>query len=177
MTKKSSSKHRGTPRRGGILHGLARLIRPFTAFAGVASGIMASFALADMNRAISINDAVLASHPPQDATTAIPNPLPDGTIVALVSSHAGSAGYSPTAGVLIDPIWLLHPRMSFILTLLAILALASWITKRSRWNTLPFVRKFHIEAPKPRWWWEFTGYSEVLLLVSLTATVIYTLGR
>ena len=62
MTKKSSSKHRGTPRRGGILHGLARLIRPITAFAGVASGIMASFALADMNRAISINDAVLASH-------------------------------------------------------------------------------------------------------------------
>lgn len=177
MTKKSSSKHRGTPRRGTPLRGLARLIRPFTAFAGVASGIMASFALADMNRAISINDAVLASHPPQDATTAIPNPLPDGTIVALVSSHAGSAGYSPTAGVLIDPIWLLHPRMSFILTLLAILALASWITKRSRWNTLPFVRKFHIEAPKPRWWWEFTGYSEVLLLVSLTATVIYTLGR
>lgn len=177
MTKKSSSKHRGTPRRGTPLRGLARLIRPFTAFAGVASGIMASFALADMNRAISINDAVLASHPPQDATTAIPNPLPDGTIVALVSSHAGSAGYSPTAGVLIDPIWLLHPRMSFILTLLAILALASWITKRSRWNTLPFVRKFHIEAPKPRWWWEFTGYAEVLLLVSLTATVIYTLGR
>lgn len=177
MTKKSSSKHRGAPRRGGILHVLARLIRPFTAFAGVASGIMASFALADMNRAISINDAVLASHPPQDATTAIPNPLPDGTIVALVSSHAGSAGYSPTAGVLIEPIWLLHPRMSFILTLLAILALASWVTKRSRWNTLPFVRKFHIEAPKPRWWWEFTGYAEVLLLVSLTATVIYTLGR
>ena len=177
MTKKTRSKHRGAPRRGTPLRGLARLIRPLTAIIGVASGIMASFALADMNRAISINDAVLASHPPQDATTAIPNPLPDGTIVALVSSHAGSAGYSPTAGVLIDPIWLLHPRMSFILTLLAILALASWITKRSRWNTLPFVHKFHSEAPKPRWWWEFTGYSEVLLLVSLTATVIYTLGR
>lgn len=171
------SKHRSAHRRGNILRGLARLIRPFTAFAGVASGIMASFALADVNRAISINDAVLVSHPPQDATTSIPNPLPEGTITAVVSSHAGSAGYSPTAGVLIDPIWILHPRMSFILTLLAILVLASWITKHSRWNTLPFVRKFHIEAPKPRWWWEFTGYAEVLLLVSLVATVIYTLGR
>lgn len=170
-------KHRGASRRGTVLRGLARLSRPFIAAVGIVSGVMASFALADMNRAISINDAVLASHPPQDATTTIPSPLPEGTITAIVSSHAGSAGYSPTAGVLIDPIWLLHPRMSFILTLLAILALASWITKRSRWNTLPFVRKFHIEAPKPRWWWEFTGYSEVLLLVSLTATVIYTLGR
>lgn len=177
MTKKTRSKHRGAPRRGTPLRGLARLIRPLTAIIGVASGIMASFALADMNRAISINDAVLAAHPPQDATTAIPNPLPDGTIVALVSSHAGSAGYSPTAGVLIDPIWLLHPRMSFILTLLAILALASWVTMHNRWNTLPFVRKFHIEAPKPRWWWEFTGYAEVLLLVSLTATIVYTLQR
>lgn len=170
-------KRRGASRRGTVLRGLARLSRPFIAAVGIVSGVMASFALADMNRAISINDAVLASHPPQDATTTIPSPLPEGTITAIVSSHAGSAGYSPTAGVLIDPIWLLHPRMSFILTLLAILALASWITKRSRWNTLPFVRKFHIEAPKPRWWWEFTGYSEVLLLVSLTATVIYTLGR
>lgn len=174
---KNPSKHRGTPRRGGLLRGLARLIRPFTAFAGVASGIMASFALADMNRAISINDAVLVSHPPQDATTTIPNPLPEGTVTALVSSHAGSAGYSPTAGALIEPIWLFHPHMSFVLVLIAVLALASWITKYSRWNTLPFVHKFHIEAPKPRWWWEFTGYAEVLLLVSLTATVIYTLGR
>lgn len=174
---KARNKHRGTSRRGTILRGLARLSRPFIAAVGIVSGIMASFALADVNRAISINDAVLVSHPPQDATTSIPNPLPEGTVTALVSSHAGSAGYSPTAGVLIDPIWLLHPRMSFILTLLAILALASWITKHSRWNTLPFVRKFHIEAPKPRWWWEFTGYAEVLLLVSLVATVIYTLGR
>jgi len=177
MTKKSSSKHRGTPRRGTILRGLARLSRPFIAFAGVASGIMASFALADVNRAISINDAVLASHPPQDATTTIPNPLPEGTITALVSSHAGSAGYSPTAGVLIEPIWIFHPRMSFILALIAVLALASWVTKRTRWNTIPLVRKLDAEAPKPRWWWEFTGYAEVLLLVSLTATVIYTLGR
>lgn len=174
---KARNKHRGTSRRGTILRGLARLSRPFIAAVGIVSGIMASFALADVNRAISTNDAVLAAHPPQDATTTIPNPLPDDTIVALVSSHAGSAGYSPTAGVLIDPIWLLHPRMSFILTLLAILALASWVTKHSRWNTLPFVRKFNIEAPKPRWWWEFTGYAEVLLLVSLVATVIYTLGR
>lgn len=174
---KARNKHRGTSRRGTILRGLARLSRPFIAAVGIVSGIMASFALADVNRAISTNDAVLAAHPPQDATTTIPNPLPDDTIVALVSSHAGSAGYSPTAGVLIDPIWLLHPRMSFILTLLVIFALASWITKHSRWNTLPFVRKFHIEAPKPRWWWEFTGYVEVLLLVSLVATVIYTLGR
>lgn len=175
MTK--ARKHRGASRRGNILRGLARLSRPFIAAVGIVSGIMASFALADVNRAISINDAVLAAHPPQDATTAIPNPLPDGTIVALVSSHAGSAGYSPTAGVLIDPIWLLHPRMSFILTLLAILVLASWVTKHSRWNTLPFVRKFHIEAPKPRWWWEFAGYAEVLLIVSLTATIVYTLQR
>lgn len=174
---KPRNKHCGAPRRGNILHGLARLIRPLLTIIGILSGIMASFALADMNRAISINDAVLAAHPPQDATTTIPSPLPEGTITAIVSSHAGSAGYSPTAGVLIDPIWLLHPRMCFILTLLAILALASWITKHSRWNTLPFVRKFHIEAPKPRWWWEFTGYAEVLLLVSLVATVIYTLGR
>lgn len=174
---KNPSKHRGTSRRGGLLHGLARLIRPLLAIVGIISGIIASFALADVNRAITINDAVLASHPPQDATTTIPTPLPEGTIVAVVSSHAGSAGYSPTAGVLIDPIWLLHPRMSFILVLLAILALASWITKHSRWNTLPFVRKFHIKAPKPRWWWEFAGYAEVLLLVSLTATVIYTLSR
>lgn len=177
MTKKTSGKHRGTPRRGNILRGLARLIRPLLAIVGIVSGIMASFALADVNRAISVNDAVLASHPPQDATTTIPHPLPEGTITALVSSHAGSAGYSPTAGVLIEPIWLFHPRMSFVFALLAILALASWVTKRTRWNTLPFVRKFHIEAPKPRWWWEFTGYAEVLLLVSLTATVIYTLGR
>ena len=177
MTKKSSSKHRGTPRRGTILRGLARLSRPFIAFAGVASGIMASFALADVNRAISINDAVLASHPPQDATTTIPNPLPEGTITALVSSHAGSAGYSPTAGVLIEPIWLLHPRMSFILALLAILALASWVTKRTRWNTIPLVRKLDAEAPKPRWWWEFTGYVEVLLIVILAATIVYTLQR
>lgn len=177
MTKKSSSKHRGTPRRGGLLRGLARLIRPLLTIVGIVSGIMASFALADMNRAISINDAVLVSHPPQDATTTIPNPLPEGTVTALVSSHAGSAGYSPTAGALIEPIWLFHPRMSFVLVLIAVLALASWITKYSRWNTLPFVHKFHIEAPKPRWWWEFTGYAEVLLLVSLTATVIYTLGR
>lgn len=174
---KTRSKHRGAPRRGTPLRGLARLIRPLTAIIGVASGIMASFALADVNRAISINDAVLASHPPQDATTTIPNPLPEGNITALVSSHAGSAGYSPTAGVLIEPIWLFHPRMSFILALIAVLALASWITKRTRWNTIPFVRKFNIEAPKPRWWWEFTGYAEVLILVSLTATVIYTLGR
>ena len=57
MTKKSSSKHRGTPRRGTILHGLARLIRPLLAIVGIISGIMASFALADVNRAISINDA------------------------------------------------------------------------------------------------------------------------
>ena len=168
---------RCTSRLRTILRRLAQLSRPFFSAVGIVSVIMASFALADVNRAISTNDAVLAAHPPQDATTTIPNPLPDDTIVALVSSHAGSAGYSPTAGVLIDPIWLLHPRMSFILTLLAILALASWITKHSRWNTLPFVRKFHIEAPKPRWWWEFTGYAEVLLLVSLVATVIYTLGR
>lgn len=174
---KHPSKHRGTSRRGTILRGLARLIRPLLAIVGIVSGIMASFALADVNRAISINDAVLAAHPPQDATTTIPNPLPEGTITAIVSSHAGSAGYSPTAGALIDPIWLLHPRMSFILSLIAILALASWITKHSRWNTLPFVRKFHIEAPKPRWWWEFAGYAEVLLIVSLVATVIYTLGR
>lgn len=174
---KHPSKHRGTPRRGTILHGLARLIRPLLAIVGIVSGIMASFALADVNRAISINDAVLAAHPPQDATTTIPNPLPEGTITAIVSSHAGSAGYSPTAGALIDPIWLLHPRMRFILVLLAILTLASWVTKYSRWNTIPLVRKFHIEAPKPRWWWEFTGYAEVLLIVSLTATVIYTLGR
>lgn len=174
---KARNKHCGTSRRGTILRGLARLSRPFIAAVGIVSGIMASFALADVNRAISINDAVLAAHPPQDATTTIPNPLPEGTITAIVSSHAGSAGYSPTAGALIDPIWLLHPRMSFILALLAILTLASWVTKRSRWNTLPFVRKLHIEAPKPRWWWEFTGYAEVLLIVSLAATVIYTLGR
>lgn len=174
---KARNKHRGTSRRGTIFHGLARLIRPLLAIVGIVSGIMASFALADVNRAISINDAVLAAHPPQDATTTIPNPLPEGTITAIVSSHAGSAGYSPTAGALIDPIWLLHPRMSFILVLLAILTLASWVTKRTRWNTIPLVRKLHIEAPKPRWWWEFTGYAEVLLLVSLTATVIYTLGR
>ena len=177
MTKKTSGKHRGTPRRGNILRGLARLIRPLLAIVGIVSGIMASFALADVNRAISVNDAVLASHPPQDATTTIPHPLPEGTITALVSSHAGSAGYSPTAGVLIEPIWLFHPRMSFILALIAVLALASWITKRTRWNTIPLVRKLDAEAPKPRWWWEFTGYAEVLLLVSLTATVIYTLGR
>ncbi len=175
MTK--ARKHRGASRRGTVLRGLARLSRPFIAAVGIVSGVMASFALADVNRAISINDAVLAAHPPQDATTTIPNPLPEGTITAIVSSHAGSAGYSPTAGALIDPIWLLHPRMSFILSLIAILVLASWSTKHSRWNTLPFVRKFHIEAPKPRWWWEFTGYAEVLLLVSLVATVIYTLGR
>ena len=171
------NKHRGTSRRGTILHGLAHLIRPLIAAVGIVSGIMASFALADMNRAISINNAVLASHPPQDATTTIPNPLPEGTITAIVSSHAGSAGYSPTAGALIDPIWLLHPRMSFILVLLAILTLASWVTKRTRWNTIPLVRKLDAKAPKPRWWWEFTGYAEVLLIVSLTATVIYTLGR
>lgn len=174
---KARNKHCGASRRGTVLRGLARLSRPFIAAVGIVSGIMASFALADVNRAISINDAVLVSHPPQDATTTIPNPLPEGTITALVSSHAGSAGYSPTAGVLIEPIWLFHPRMSFILALIAVLALASWITKHSRWNALPFVRKLHIEAPKPRWWWEFTGYAEVLLLVSLTATVIYTLGR
>ena len=174
---KPRNKHRSTPRRGGLLHGLARLIRPLLAIVGIVSGIMASFALADVNRAITINDAVLASHPPQDATTTIPTPLPEGTIVALVSSHAGSAGYSPTAGALIDPIWLLHPRMSFILTLLAILVLASWITKHSRWNTLPFVRKLDAKAPKPRWWWEFTGYVEVLLIVILAATIVYTLQR
>lgn len=177
MTKKSSSKHRGTPRRGTILRGLTRLIRPLLTIVGIVSGIMASFALADVNRAISINDAVLASHPPQDATTTIPNPLPEGTITALVSSHAGSAGYSPTAGVLIEPIWLFHPRMSFVLALLAILALASWVTKRTRWNTIPLVRKLDAEAPKPRWWWEFTGYAEVLLIVSLAATIVYTLQR
>lgn len=174
---KARNKHRGTSRRGTILRGLARLIRPFIAAVGIVSGIMASFALADVNRAISINDAMLASHPPQDATTTIPNPLPEGTITAIVSSHAGSAGYSPTAGALIDPIWLLHPRMSFILVSLAILALASWVTKRTRWNTIPLVRKLDAKAPKPRWWWEFTGYAEVLLIVSLAATVIYTLGR
>lgn len=174
---KPRNKHRGAPRRGTILHGLARLIRPLLAIVGIVSGIMASFALADVNRAISINDAVLASHPPQDATTTVPNPLPEGTVTALVSSHAGSAGYSPTAGALIEPIWLFHPRMSFILALIAVLALTSWIAKRNRWNTLPFVRKLHIEAPKPRWWWEFAGYAEVLLIVSLVATVIYTLGR
>lgn len=174
---KARNKHRGASRRGTILRGLARLSRPFIAAVGIVSGIMASFTLADLNRAISINDAVLASHPPQDATTTIPDPLPEGTITAIVSSHAGSAGYSPTAGALIEPIWLLHPRMSFILVLLAILTLASWVTKRTRWNTIPFVRKLHIEAPKPRWWWEFTGYAEVLLLVSLTATIVYTLQR
>lgn len=174
---KARNKHRGASRRGTILRGLARLSRPFIAAVGIVSGIMASFALADVNRAISINDAVLASHPPQDATTTLPNPLPEGTITAIVSSHAGNAGYSPTAGVLIDPIWLLHPRMSFILVLLAILTLASWVTKRTRWNTIPLVRKLDAKAPKPRWWWDFTGYAEVLLIVSLTATVIYTLGR
>lgn len=174
---KPRNKHRSTSRRGTILHGLAHLIRPLIAAVGIVSGIMASFALADVNRAISINDAVLASHPPQDATATIPNALPEGTITAIVSSHAGSAGYSPTAGALIDPIWLLHPRMSFILVLLAILTLASWVTKRTRWNTIPLVRKLDAKAPKPRWWWEFTGYAEVLLIVSLTATVIYTLGR
>ena len=174
---KARNKHRGTSRRGTILRGLARLIRPFIATVGIVSGIMASFALADVNRAISINDAVLASHPPQDATTTIPNPLPEGTITAIVSSHAGSAGYSPTAGALIDPIWLLHPRMSFILVLLAILTLTSWITKRTRWNTIPLVRKLDAKAPKPRWWWEFTGYAEVLLIVSLAATIVYTLQR
>lgn len=174
---KHPSKHRGTPRRGTILHGLARLIRPLLAIVGIVSGIMASFALTDVNRAISINDAVLAAHPPQDVTTTIPNPLPEGTITAIVSSHAGSAGYSPTAGALIDPIWLLHPRMSFILVLLAILTLASWVTKRTRWNTIPLVRKLDAKAPKPRWWWEFTGYAEVLLIVSLAATIVYTLQR
>lgn len=174
---KPRNKHRGTSHRGTILHGLAHLIRPLIAAVGIVSGIMASFALADVNRAISINDAVLASHPPQDATTTIPNPLPEGTITAIVSSHAGSAGYSPTAGALIDPIWLLHPRMSFILTLLAILTLASWVTKRTRWNTIPLVRKLDAKAPKPRWWWEFTGYAEVLLIVSLAATIVYTLQR
>ncbi len=174
---KARNKHRGTSRRGTILRGLARLSRPFTAAVGIVSGIMASFALADVNRAISINDAVLASHPPQDATTTIPNPLPEGTITAIVSSHAGSAGYSPTAGALIDPIWLLHPRMSFILVLLVILTLTSWITKRTRWNTIPLVRKLDAKAPKPRWWWEFTGYAEVLLIVSLAATIVYTLQR
>lgn len=174
---KARNKHRSTSRRGTILRGLARLIRPFIAAVGIVSGIMASFALADVNRAISINDAVLASHPPQDATTTIPNPLPEGTIMAIVSSHAGSACYSPTAGALIDPIWLLHPRMSFILVLLAILTLTSWITKRTRWNTIPLVRKLDAKAPKPRWWWEFTGYAEVLLIVSLAATIVYTLQR
>lgn len=174
---KPRNKHRSTSRRGTILHGLAHLIRPLIAAVGIVSGIMASFALADVNRAISFNDAVLASHPPQDATTTIPNPLPEGTITAIVSSHAGSAGYSPTAGALIDPIWLLHPRMSFILVLLAILTLASWITKYSRWNTIPLVRKLDAKAPKPRWWWEFTGYAEVLLIVSLAATIVYTLQR
>lgn len=170
-------KHRGASRRGTVLRGLARLSRPFIAAVGIVSGVMASFALADVNRAISINDAVLSSHPPQDATTTIPNPLPEGTITAIVSSHAGSAGYSPTAGALIDPIWLLHPRMSFILVLLVILVLASWVTKRTRWNTIPLVRKLDAKAPKPRWWWEFTGYTEVLLIVSLTATIVYTLQR
>ena len=174
---KARNKHRGTSHRGTILRGLARLSRPFIAAVGIVSGIMASFALADVNRAISINDAVMASHPPQDATTTIPNPLPEGTITAIVSSHAGSAGYSPTAGALIDPIWLLHPRMSFILVLLAILTLASWITKYSRWNTIPLVRKLDAKAPKPRWWWEFTGYVEVLLIVILAATIVYTLQR
>lgn len=174
---KARNKHRGASRRGTVLRGLARLSRPFIAAVGIVSGIMASFALADVNRAISINDAVLASHPPQDATTTIPNPLPEGTITAIVSSHAGSAGYSPTAGALIDPIWLLHPRMSFILVLLAILTLASWVTKRTRWNTIPLVRKLDAKAPKPRWWWEFIGYAEVLLIVSLTATIVYTLQR
>ena len=174
---KPRNKHRSTSRRGTILHGLAHLIRPLIAAVGIVSGIMASFALADVNRAISINDAVLAAHPPQDATTTIPNPLPEGTITAIVSSHAGSAGYSPTAGALIDPIWLLHPRMSFILVLLAILTLASWVTKRTRWNTIPLVRKLDAKAPKPRWWWEFTGYAEVLLIVSLAATIVYTLQR
>ena len=57
---KNPSKHRGAPRRGNILHGLARLIRPLLTIVGIVSGIMASFALADVNRAISINDAVLA---------------------------------------------------------------------------------------------------------------------
>lgn len=174
---KARNKHRGTSHRGTILRGLARLSRPFIAAVGIVSGIMASFALADVNRAISINDAVLASRPPQDATTTIPNPLPEGTITAIVSSHAGSAGYSPTAGALIDPIWFLHPRMSFIMVLLAILTLTSWITKRTRWNTIPLVRKLDAKAPKPRWWWEFTGYVEVLLIVILAATIVYTLQR
>lgn len=174
---KHPSKHRGTPRRGTILHGLARLIQPLLTIVGILSGIMASFALADMNRAISINDAVLASHPPQDATITIPNPLPDGTIVALVSSHAGSAGYSPTAGALIEPIWLLHPRMSFILTLIAILALTTWATGHDRWIHFPLVRKLHITPPKLHWWSGPLDYIKVLLLISLTAIVIYTLGR
>ena len=174
---KNPSKHRGTPRRGTILHGLARLIRPLLAIVGIVSGIMASFALADVNRAISINDAVLASHPPQDATTTIPNPLPEDTITALVSSHAGSAGYSPTAGVLIEPIWLFHPRMSFVLALIAILALTTWATGHDRWIHFPLVRKLHITPPKLHWWSEPLDFIKVLLIISLTAIVIYTLGR
>lgn len=177
MTKKSSSKHRGTPRRGTILRGLTRLIRPLLTIVGIVSGIMASFALADVNRAISINDAVLASHPPQDATTTIPNPLPEGTITALVSSHAGSSGYSPTAGVLIEPIWLFHPRMSFVLALIAILALTTWATGHDRWIHFPLVRKLHITPPKLHWWSEPLDFIKVLLIVSLTGIVIYTLGR
>ena len=68
----------------------ARLIRFTFIIAAYMIGGNLSASLTRLNRQMTRNDAQLAPHPPTDATTQIPNPLPDGAITAHVSSHAGA---------------------------------------------------------------------------------------
>lgn len=99
-----------------------RLIRFTFIIAAYVIGGNLSASLTRLNRQMTRNDAQLALHPPTDATTQIPNPLPDGAITAHVSSHAGAPAYSASENVLVSPVSLFHqPFVSYISLLIIIL--------------------------------------------------------
>ena len=115
----------------------ARLIRFTFIIAAYMIGGNLSASLTRLNRQMTRNDAQLALHPPTDATTQIPNPLPDGAITAHVSSHAGAPAYSPSENVLVSPVSLFHqPFVSYISLLIIIFALAYFATRRG-WSRIP----------------------------------------
>lgn len=115
----------------------ARLVRFMFIITAYVIGGSLSASLTRLNRQMTRNDAQLALHPPTDATTQIPNPLPDGAITAHVSSHAGAPAYSASENVLVSPVSLFHqPFVSYISLLIIIFALTYFATRRG-WSRIP----------------------------------------
>lgn len=154
----------------------ARLIRFTFIIAAYVIGGNLSASLTRLNRQMTRNDAQLALHPPTDATTQIPNPLPDGTITAHVSSHAGAPAYSASENVLVSPVSLFHqPFVSYISLLIIIFALTYFATRRG-WSRIPKLGEYRTMTGRQigEKIWGFMTTVAFLMGFALLSTILHT---